>query len=327
MAAFGSGGPYRSFRTWGGNLSALSGITELVGWPDRMPVGMPISFSDYIAALWGTVSVVAAIMRRDATGEGCEIDMAQYQAAIACIGPTVTEAVLGGDVPHATGTRHAGRAPHGVYPTRDEDRWLAVTVLDDAMWRGLCRVEGLETLAGDPRFASISDRLANQDALDEEVSEWTRSRTDWEGAAELQREGVAAAPVLSHWDAVKDPQLAARGFFRTLPSHRFGLDFTYGQATLLSDTPATFTKAAPSFGEHTREILGEVGLADAEIDELVDKGVAHVVQEPELTLERPFLSWIPHVMSLDWPPSHIDTAHIVFDELAAHFDRDEAAER
>jgi crotonobetainyl-CoA:carnitine CoA-transferase CaiB-like acyl-CoA transferase len=228
--------------------------------------------------------------------------------------------VLGGDVPHATGTRHAGRAPHGVYETRDEERWLAVTVLDDAMWDGLCTVDGLEGLATDPRFATVVDRLANEDALDGAISAWARERTDWEGAAELQRAGVAAAPVMSHWDVLKDPQLAARRFFRLLPSHRFGRDFTYGQATVLSDTTAAFTRAAPSFGEHTREVLGEAGCAPDEIDALVDQGVAHVVQDPELTLERTFLSWIPHVLPLDWPPSHVDTARVVFDELAAIFD-------
>jgi crotonobetainyl-CoA:carnitine CoA-transferase CaiB-like acyl-CoA transferase len=327
MAAFGNTGPYRDYRTWGGNLSALSGITELVGWPDRPPVGMPISFSDYIAALWGTVAIVAAVMRRDVTGEGCEIDMAQYQAAIGCIGPTVTEVVLGGNVPHAAGNRRAGRAPHGVYPTRDEERWLAVTVLDDAMWDGLCGVEGLESLANDPRFTTVANRLANEDTLDEVVSCWTRERTEWEGAAELQRAGVAAAPVMSHWDVLKDPQLAARGFFRLLPSHRFRRDFTYGQATVLSDTPAEFTGAAPSFGEHTREVLGEAGYAPHEVDALVEQGVAHVVQDPQLTLERTFLSWIPHVVPLDWPSSHVDTARVVFDELTALFDDAQAAEQ
>jgi crotonobetainyl-CoA:carnitine CoA-transferase CaiB-like acyl-CoA transferase len=319
MAAFGSDGPYRSFRTWGGNLSALSGITELVGWPDRDPVGIPISFSDYIAALWGTVAVVAAIMRRDATGQGCEIGMAQYQAAIACIGPTVTQVALGGDVPHATGARRAGRAPHGIYPSRGDDRWVAITVLDDAMWEGMCRVRGLESLAADPRFSSLAGRLAREDALDEAVGAWTRARTEWEAADELQREGVAAAPVTSHWDVLKDPHLAAREFFRVLPSQRFRSDLTYGQAVVLSATPARFTRAAPSFGQHTRDVLSDVGYTDTEIDALVADGVAHVVQEPELGLERPFLSWIPHVMPLDWPPSRVDAAQIVFDELAARF--------
>src|SRR5262249_12791181 len=161
--------------------------------------------------------------------------------------------------PHATGSRRTGRAPHGVYPSRDEDRWVAIAVLDDAMWQRLCRVPGLEALGADPRFASLADRLAHEDALDDVVGGWTRSRTEWEAAEERQRAGVAASPVASHWDVVKDPHLAAREYFRVLPSQRFRSDLAYGQAVVLSETPARFTRAAPSFGEHTRDVLGEAG--------------------------------------------------------------------
>jgi crotonobetainyl-CoA:carnitine CoA-transferase CaiB-like acyl-CoA transferase len=318
MAAFGSAeGPYRTFRTWGANLSGLAGLTELVGWPDRDPVGMPISFPDYVSALWGATAVVAAIMRRDTTGVGCEIDLSQYQVAVSCIGPTVTSTVLGGETPHATGNRLTGCAPHGVYPTKDAERWVAVSVVDDATWNALCTVEGLEALADDPRFASLASRLAHEDELDGAVGGWTSARGDWEAATELQRVGVPATPVMDQWAVLADPQLAAHDFFRVLPSARFGADLSYGQAVTLSDAARTFERAAPAFGEHTREVLSDVGFADDEIDEMVDADIAHVMARPDLHLERPFLHWIPNLLRLSWPSSSIDPARIVFDRLAA----------
>jgi benzylsuccinate CoA-transferase BbsF subunit len=317
MASFGAlPGPYRSYRTWGGNLAALSGVTELVGWPDRDPVGMPISFPDYVSALWGATAVIAAILRRDDTGVGCDIDLAQYQVAINCIGPTVTEAQLGGPTPHATGNRAPGRAVQGVYTTRDPDRWVGISATDERAWRALVGVEGLEHLAADPRFASADDRLAHHDELDHQLEQWTSTRTDWEATAELQHAGVAAAPVLDHWDVLADHQLAARRFFRVSPSTRFRGELTYGQAAYLPDTPRVADMAGPAFGEHTREVLLEVGFDGAEIDALLAADVAHEMEHRDLRLERPFLHWVPRVMRLPWPDATVDPARILFDQLA-----------
>ncbi|MFI5054354.1 MAG: CoA transferase, partial [Acidimicrobiia bacterium] len=237
------------------------------------------------------------------------------QVAVACIGPTVTSVALGAPTPHAAGNRLAGYAPHGVYPTNEPDRWVAVSVLDDATWDALVGIEGLEGLANDPRFSSADGRIQHEDALDAALARWTERRGDWEVAVELQRVGVPAAPVMDSWAVLADPQLAARDFFRVLPSARFGADLSYGQAVVLSDTGRTFERAAPAFGEHTREILSEVGFGAAEIDALVDDGVAHVMAQPELHLERPFLHWIHHLMRLPWPPATIDPARIVFDRF------------
>jgi len=319
MPAFGSAeGPYRTYRTWGGNLSALAGLTQLVGWPDRDPVGMPMSFPDYPSALWGASAVICAILRRDVTGQGCEIDLSQFLVAIACIGPTIAETALGGSAPDSPGNRHSGQAPHGVYPTREPDRWIAVSVPDEASWGGLCTLAGLETLGSDPRFATLAGRLNAQDELDEMLAQWTRGRTAWEAASELQRVGVGASPVQDNWEVLADPQLAARDFFRVLPSRRFTGELSYGQAVVLSETPARHERAAPAFGEHTYEVLHEVaGLNEGQIDAMVESGTAHVMQHPDLHLERPFLHWIPHVMRLPWPPAALDPAAILFEQLAA----------
>jgi crotonobetainyl-CoA:carnitine CoA-transferase CaiB-like acyl-CoA transferase len=318
MPSFGAQeGPYQTFRTWGRNIAAMAGLTRLVGWPDRDPVGMSVNFPDYVSALWGTVAVVCALMQRDVTGEGCEIDVSQFQVAMSSIGPTVMEAVLGGTGLGSLGNRREGRAPHGVYPTRDADRWVAISVMDEDMWRGLCTIDGLEDLRRDPRYLTLAGRLAHQDDLDETVSRWTERITPWEAASELQAVGVAAAPVANNWEVLLDPQLEARDFFRVVPHARFGAELSYGQAIVLSDTGARFTRAAPAFGEDTRSILRDVaGLDDDEIAAAIDSGIAHPMTHPEVHLERPYLHWLANLMPKPWPASTVDPALILYDRLA-----------
>ena len=319
MPSFGSlGGPYQTYRTWGRNIAAIAGISRLIGWPDRDPVGMTVNYPDYVAALWGTVAVVCALLQRDLTGEGCEIDVSQYQVAVSCIGPTVMEAVLGGDGLGSLGNRLSGRAPQGVYPARDRDTWVSVAVEDDSMWAALQSVPGLEALAADPRFATVEGRLAHHDDIDAAISSWTQRLTAWETATELQAAGVAAHPVHDAFSLLADTHLHAREFFRVLPRPRFGRDLTYGQAMTMSGTPPGLERGAPGFGEHTREILSGVGgLTDAEIQGAIDAGVAHEMIRPDLVLERPYLHWIGNLLPGEWPEASLDPAVIVHQRLSS----------
>jgi benzylsuccinate CoA-transferase BbsF subunit len=335
MPSFGSAdGPYRTFRTWGRNISALAGLSSLVGWPDRDPVGLGVNLPDYLSALWGTTAVVAAILERDATGEGCEIDLSQYQAALSCLGPTLMEAELGGSGLGTRGNRSDGVAPEGVYPCRGDDRgdhgdhgdhgdndvrWVALSVLDEHMWQGLCGLVGPGDLPGDARFSTSAGRLDHHDDLDQVISRWTATRTPWEAAAELQAVGVAASPVLDNWDVLMDPQLRARQHFRVLPHPRFDRELSYGQAITLSETPATFTRAAPAFGQDTRTVLAEVAdLGETEIHDVLASGAASEMEHTGVHLERPYLHWIRAVLPLDWPPSTlVDPPSILFERLSA----------
>ncbi|HXY91466.1 MAG TPA: CoA transferase, partial [Acidimicrobiia bacterium] len=299
LPAFGSAGPYRTYRTWGHNLSAAAGIDHLIGWPDRDPVQIGFAYPDFVSAQAATVAVLAALRRRRRTGTGAHIEVWQYAMALACLGPAIVAAQVEGIAPSATGNRAPDRAPQGVYRSRGEERWVAITVEDDAMWAALCRVPGLESLATDSRFASLDARIAHHDALDAQLTAWTRTRTDWEAASELQVFGVAASPVMDGWDVVADSQLAARDFFQALPHARFARDLVFGQAVRLSDTPPRAEHAAPGFGEHSRAILRDLaGLDDATIDRLVDAGVVHVMVRDDVALERPYLHWLRKVQRL-----------------------------
>jgi benzylsuccinate CoA-transferase BbsF subunit len=307
--------PYQAYRTWGQNLSAISGIDRMIGWPDRDPVQLGFAYPDYISAQAGTMAVVAALDRRDRTGQGCEIELSQYEMALAAIGPAVLELGLRGTVRSANGNRVEGTAPQGVYPCRGHERWVAVTVRDDEMWAGLVTVRGLTHLAGD-RLATVAGREAAADELDAELTAWTSGCTDWEAATELQLAGVAASPVESPWDLLTDPHLAAREAFRALPHPRFGTDLVFGQAVTMSDTEPRYSRAAPGLGQDSRDILVDVvGLPDEEVDRLVAAGVVHEMNRPDVRLERPYLHWLRTLMHLPWPDGTFEPAEVLMRRL------------
>jgi crotonobetainyl-CoA:carnitine CoA-transferase CaiB-like acyl-CoA transferase len=262
--------------------------------------------------------VVCALIRRDLTGEGCDVDLSQFQAALSCIGPTAVEAALGGRGLGSLGNRVDGYAPHGVYPSRAPDEWVAISVLDERMWQALRQIEGLDGLARDARFETLAGRLQCQDDLDDLLSVWSGGRSAQEAAAELQAVGVAASPVLDNWGVLVDPHLQARNFFGVKPHPRFGGELVYGQAISLSETPAVSSRAAPAFGQDTRAILRDLcGMGDEEIQASIESGAVHEMVHPEVHLERPYLHWIRSLLPLDWPPStQIDPARILFDRLA-----------
>jgi benzylsuccinate CoA-transferase BbsF subunit len=300
--AFGHEGPYRSFRTWGMNLCAVSGLDAMVGWPGRDPSGIGMSFPDYPSALIAVTAIVAALRRRRTTGAGAHLELPQFNVGLNCVGASIVDAALGGCAYQARGNRGVDAAPQGVYPARGEDRWVAVSVADDPMWAALCRVDGLRALGDDPRFSGAAGRAEHHDELDDMLSSWTRSRTDWEAACELQEAGVAAAPVFDCWDAIGDPHLASRSFYQLAASSRFGADLVYRPAAVPAGMAQQVRRAAPAMGEHTREVLREAaGLDEPAIERLIEDGTAVEMARPDAHLRRQYLGWIGRLMRLPWP--------------------------
>jgi len=300
--AFGSSGPYQSFRTWGMNLCAAAGIEDMVGWPDRDATGILMSFPDYPSALLTATTILAALRRRRQTGQGCRIELPQLNVSLNAIGPVLIDAAFEGTAHGRRGNRSAFGAPQGVYACRGDERHVAISAADELGWISLCTVAGLEGLAADARFATAEGRMQHHDELDASLAAWAAQHTDWEAAALLQESGVAAAPVFDHWDVLGDHQLASRDYFQLATSTRFGVDIVNRPGVFLPETAEPVTAAAPSMGEHSREILAEWGgLPGEQIDELLDEGIAMTAVCPELQLRRPYLDWIGRLVRVPWP--------------------------
>jgi crotonobetainyl-CoA:carnitine CoA-transferase CaiB-like acyl-CoA transferase len=269
----GQSGPLATFAGYGNLAAAISGFSNLGGWPDRPPSGPFSAYTDYVSPRFIAAAILAALDHRRRTGEGQYIDVSQAEASLHFLAPAILDYTVNGRVGTRIGNRDPDHAPHGVYPVAGEDRWIAITVTSDAAWRALCDVMGRADLRDDPRWTSAAGRRIDADALDETVAAWTASRDGAELEAALQGAGVAAHVVQTSRDLVRDPQLLHRGHFVTVEHPMGGPTMIEGSRFALSRTPAGFPAAAPSTGGDNDVVLRDVlGYDDDAITSLVAAG-------------------------------------------------------
>jgi benzylsuccinate CoA-transferase BbsF subunit len=294
MPGFGeSPGPYREYRSWGPNLSALSGIDWLTGDPDRPPVLAPSPLPDYGGAYHALVAILKALTDKRRTGRGSRIELSQFETTVTVLGPQFLEQQLGGDAPIRSGNRVQGAAPRGVFPCRGEDRWLAIEIRSDAEWQALCSLRDVPPELRDERLRTYEGRVTAQDSIEEAIACWTRGQTNREAALRLQRAGVAAAALQDGWDQVTDPHLEARDTWRLVGHDRLGTDLIMGLPLKLSATPLRYEHAGPSFGHDTHDVLEtRLGLSPTEAERIeagraVQSEAAIPASLGDVKLERP----------------------------------------
>lgn len=281
-------GPRRDFVGFGSTIAAASGLVHPSGLPGRTPIGTGTHFPDHVPNPGhALVAVLAALYRRRRTGQGARIELSQLESTVNVVGPMILAASLGAEaVPR--GNRDTAAVPHGVFPCAGDDIWCALSVPDDSVWAafvkalGRAGAPGRDDRAGLPgsallaeaRYRTASGRRGDERALEVALGTTTR---------ELPREvllrvchavGVAAAPVNSPEDLLKDPNLVARGFWRSfdhpdMGTYRVGsMPFHAGRS---SGHP---TGRAPMLGEHTEELARDLlGLGADEVAALRDAGV------------------------------------------------------
>jgi crotonobetainyl-CoA:carnitine CoA-transferase CaiB-like acyl-CoA transferase len=264
----GQTGPLGRFAGYGNIGAAMSGFQSLVGWPDRMPFGPYGPYSDYVAPRFALVILLAALDRRENTGEGCHIDLAQTETAAHFLAPQLVDYRVTGRVAERIGNRDPAMAPHGVYPSAD-GRWVAIAARDDADWCALAERIGVV----DGRFATTVARLAHADELDELVAAWTVMHSAAEIEQLLQAAGVPAHVAIDSETALADEQFVARGHFVELEHELYGKTVVQGTRYRLSRTPAAVDRAAPTFGRDNVHVLGGLlGYDDARIAALEEIG-------------------------------------------------------
>ena len=270
----GQSGPWATFAGYGKLAAAISGFSNLGGWPDRAPAGPFSAYTDYVSPRFVAIAILAALEHRRRTGEGQYIDLAQAEASLHFLGPALLDYDVNGRVPERVGNRDPDCVPHGVYPASGDDRWVAIAVEGDAAFAALCDAMGRPELTSDARFADCSGRHAHEAALDELVAAWTRRHEPADVERMLQERGVPASAVLDSAALCADPQLLHRGHFLQIPHDELGTTTIEGPRFRLSLTPARVPDAAPTYGRDNAHVLGELlGYDDGRITDLVVAGV------------------------------------------------------
>ena len=289
--------PYYPFVAWGPNQAPLVGLDDLTGHAGREPAGIAtVAPPDYLSSFHAAFAVLAGLEQRDETGEGVHVDISQFETTISLLlGPFAMDHALSGRAQSRIGNRSLWYAPEGVYPCRGEERWIAISAPDDDAWAGLAGL-GPPEWSGDERFADNGSRLANVDALDEAIGAWTAGFDPVDLAARLQGVGVAAHVVATNEDLLHDEHVITSGFFTVRPGVRFTREVFCGSPIRMADTPGRWDEAGPSSGQHTVEVLTDVaGMTVEEVDALVADGGAFVMDDPELTVQRPYEDYL-HVL-------------------------------
>jgi crotonobetainyl-CoA:carnitine CoA-transferase CaiB-like acyl-CoA transferase len=277
---FGQRGPYSEFKTWGPIVQAMSGLTFLSALPGQEPAGWGYSYMDHTGGMYMAIAILLALVHRQRTGEGQWVDMACTDAGLTLTGTSILDYTVNGrpsrregspDSNHATSP---AMAPHGIYPCRGDDEWIAIACRSDDDWRQLAAKIGADW-ARDSELSALAGRLAAQAALDANVAAWTRGFEKSPLARELQAAGVPAAAVAKPQERIdQDSSTAAWGLWPTSRHTKMGNVRVDGMPVHFSKTDWKIERGAPCLGEHTELVLGRVlGMSADDVAKLRAEGV------------------------------------------------------
>jgi formyl-CoA transferase len=271
VTGFGQFGPYSGRPGFGTLAEAMSGFAAITGEPDGPPTLPPFGLADGISALAAAFATMTALRAREATGRGQVVDLAIIEPILTLLGPQPTVYDALGQVQARTGNRSANNAPRNTYRTRD-GRWVAVSTSAQSIAERVMHLVGRPEFVDEPWFASGAERARHADELDDAVGSWIAERDRDEVVRAFEEAQAAVAPIYDVRDVLADPQFAALGSLVRVPDPELGSVLMQNVLFRLSDTPGEIRSAGPSIGQHTEEVLGELGIDRDEVAELRRKG-------------------------------------------------------
>ncbi len=257
VSGYGQTGPFSKLGGYDLMAQGISGLMSITGSREGPPHRLPIPICDLAGGLYLTIGILAAVEARHRTGRGQYVETSLLDAATALQVYEAAHYFTTGTNPPRIGQAHRGMSPYQVVPT--EDGYVTLGVASQRFWELFCGLAGLGELVDDSRFATVPDRVTNNDALIELVSNATRKQsTDW-WVRELDKIGIPCGPVLDHDQLFNHPQILQRRMVETVQHPEAGEVKTLGIPVKLSETPGTIRAAAPLLGQHRGEIMGELG--------------------------------------------------------------------
>jgi crotonobetainyl-CoA:carnitine CoA-transferase CaiB-like acyl-CoA transferase len=266
VSGFGNDGPLGGMPGYDAVLQAMGGIMSVNGELDGDPTRVGVPVVDITTGLNMVIGILLAIHARAQTGKGQFVEASLFDAAFSLLHPHSANYFVGGKIPERSGSDHPNISPYSVYATRTKQIFLAVG--NDGQFAKLCKIINAAHLATDPRFLTNGDRVTNRRELREALE---TALQDFDGeklAPELIEQGVPAGAVLNIAEALNHPHTAHREMVVEREGYR-GI----GSPIKLTMTPASYRCNPPDFGEHTDDILAEIGISKEQIDALVKAGV------------------------------------------------------
>lgn len=276
VSAYGETGPYRTHPGIDTTVQALSGAMSMTRKEGGEPMRTGLPMNDVMGSLYATQGILTALYHRQLTGDGQFIDVSLLDAGVAGL---VTRAMYSrvSEEPYPPfGRRHNYFAPEGVYRVADGE--VQISVVTDRHWQWFCEAIDAPQLLANPDYEEVNKRVSHRDTLDEELAELLNEWTVDELVEVLRNAGIPAAPIndtISVWD---DPQVQERKLLETVDHPTAGSTDQIGHVVKYSDIEPQIQRPPPRLGEHTTEILRELGVDEKLVEELVETGVVDCVE-------------------------------------------------
>ena len=273
ISGYGQTGPYRDKPGFGVVAEAMGGLRHLTAEPGRVPVRVGISIGDTLASLHGVIGILLALQERHSSGKGQVIDIALYEAVFNCMESLLPEFSAFGEVRQAAGSALPGIAPTNAYLCSDGG-YVLVAGNGDSIFKRLMTMIGRDDLGNDPQLENNEGRVQRVTELDQAIGEWAKTVTTDKALELLDSVAVPAGRIYTVADIANDPHYKARENIQTIQMHDGSKVDVPGIIPKLSRTPGSIRSLAPDIGANTDEILRGIGLSDAQVASLKERGIA-----------------------------------------------------
>jgi crotonobetainyl-CoA:carnitine CoA-transferase CaiB-like acyl-CoA transferase len=258
VTGFGQTGPYAQRAGYDFMIQAMGGIMDLTGEPDGPPQKTGVAFADIFTGTYGAIAVLAALAQRERTGQGQHIDMSLLDSMVGVLANQASSYLVSGAQPRRMGNAHPNIVPYQTFAV--SDGYVVIAVGNDAQFGRMCEFLGVPELAAHPKFTTNATRVAHRDELIGILSARLGSRTRAEVLSGMAERGIPAGPINSVADVFADPQVVHRQMRVDLPTFDGGTLPSVRTPIRFSGAELALRRASPRLGEHTAEILEELGL-------------------------------------------------------------------
>jgi crotonobetainyl-CoA:carnitine CoA-transferase CaiB-like acyl-CoA transferase len=271
ISGYGQAGPYCKRPGFDPTAQAVSGIMLVLGEPDRPPVRIPAAVIDYGGGIQCAYGTVLALLDREKTGKGQYIEVSLMDVGITYMSLYIAHYTMTGELPKRLGSGHRAWTPYQNFETKDG--WVMICVANDRMWKNFCKALKLDDLSNDPGLATIELRLQHKEKVVEAVSKLVRQYESRELETILSEAGIPCGMLRSVADVIDDPHVQARHILEDMDYPNVGRVKTVKTPILFSgEAPSTRLKP-PQIGEHTADVLSELGYSEGEMRLLEENGV------------------------------------------------------